>query len=39
MVDVDLADHIFTYEPLKTRKALDDEVDKVINTDLPADKP
>ncbi|KAF4666969.1 hypothetical protein FOL47_003828 [Perkinsus chesapeaki] len=39
VVDVDLADHIFTHEPFKTRKALDDEVDKIINTDLPADKP
>lgn len=29
MVDVDLADHVFTHDPVKDRQELDTEVDKV----------
>ncbi|EER17754.1 conserved hypothetical protein [Perkinsus marinus ATCC 50983] len=39
MVDVDLADHVFTHDPVKDRQELDTEVDKIINEDLPSDKP
>ncbi|KAF4706976.1 hypothetical protein FOZ63_022436, partial [Perkinsus olseni] len=39
MVDVDLANHIFTYKPVENRRALDAKVDGIVNTDLPSDKP
>ncbi|KAF4675059.1 hypothetical protein FOL46_002974 [Perkinsus olseni] len=39
MVDVDLANHIFTYKPVENRQALDAKVDEIVNTDLPGDKP
>ncbi|KAF4699521.1 hypothetical protein FOZ63_027027 [Perkinsus olseni] len=38
-VAIDISEHVFTSEPLESREALEEKIEKIINVPLPTDKP